>query len=150
MKYLKTFESTKTEKVMSDLQDFCKNYMAYLSDEGFTYKISSTTTNSALPMFRIDITRTDETKKELFFSIKEIEDQLIQFLEYLKNDYTIMSFIGKEIEIQDKYGYFWNYTLEDMFNNTGDYEADEKELNRNIFRKIEIMRVSNLKPKKIS
>lgn len=150
MKYLKTFEARKTsDEIIAELKEFCDDHMAYLMDEGFDYKVSSHANNSALPMFRIVITR-KEDGKELFFRIKEIEDQLLQFLEFLKNDYTIMPFIGNEIEIQDKYGYLWNYKLEDMFNNTGDYYADEQELNRNIFRKIEIMRVSNLKPKKIS
>lgn len=142
----------------SEFQKFCDDHMAYLLDEGFKYKTSiifiihDTKTYIQKPIFRIEITKSNpnDIRKDILFNIKEIEDQLLQFLEYLKNDYIIMKSndkykLGKEIEIIDNFAHFYFYEIDDMFNNTGNYETDEKELNKDIFRKIEILQIT---PKK--
>lgn len=152
MKYLKKFEniSNRNEQTLIDLQRFCDNHLAYLSDEGFRYMVYISNTNTALPTFRIVIDKRDKDDGGvLFFSIKEIEDELIQFLEYLREQYTIIPFIGNEIEIKDRSGYFYNYTIDDMSNNTGIYKEDSGEMSMKKYKSIEIMKVSNLKPKKL-
>ena len=152
MRYLKTFENTsnKIEQTMIDLQRFCDNHLAYLTDDGFRYICSVSTTNTALPLFRIVIDKRDKDDGSiLFFSIKEIEDELIQFLDFLRNQYTVIPFMGSDIEIKNRYGYMYNYSIEEMVNNDDGYSDDSEEMSKKIYRTIEIMRISNLKPKKV-
>ena len=88
MKYLKRiFESrynTYTSELaeVSDLQDFCEMYLAYLFDDDFKVYVSRVQFGTFKKSFSIVI------ESELSVSWDQIKDKLIPFLEMLKKNYN--------------------------------------------------------------
>ena len=88
MKYLKRiFESrynTYTSELaeVSDLQDFCEMYLAYLIDDDFKVDVSRVQFGTFKKSFSIVI------ESELSVSWDQIKDKLIPFLEMLKKNYN--------------------------------------------------------------
>jgi hypothetical protein len=153
MRYLRKFNENMNDEMMK-LQEFCDDHLAYLKDYGFRYKVESASNTQAYPIFRIVIEKYGDNGGTEWFKIHEIDNELLQFIEYLSTQYTILPYnfknspIGTEVELRDTSGYFYNYTIDDMLNNTGDYLADESYLKDTAkITKIEIPKVSHIIPK---
>jgi hypothetical protein len=94
MKYLKRFDegrltSTLTTEMVDELRDFCRDYLAYLIDEGFTVQVVPTFYGTECYVFIF------KEVKERFTDIvisqwSSIKDQIIPFLYMLNKHYTIV------------------------------------------------------------
>jgi hypothetical protein len=100
MRYLKRFDegrlhrllaitSTLTTEMLGELRDFCRDYLAYLIDEGFTVQVVPTFYGTECDVFIF------KEVKEPFTGIvisqwSSIKDQIIPFLYMLKKHYTIV------------------------------------------------------------
>jgi hypothetical protein len=94
MRYLKRFDegsltSTLTTEMLGELRDFCRDYLAYLIDEGFTVQVVPTFYGTECDVFIF------KEVKEPFTGIvisqwSSIKDQIIPFLYMLNKHYTIV------------------------------------------------------------
>ena len=79
MKYLRKFNES---KLGDELEEFCQEYLAYLTDGKFQCYINSNDINT-----HITILDNDGYNKEFYWS--EIEDDFIPFLQVLSERYVI-------------------------------------------------------------
>ncbi len=81
MKYLKRFNES---KLGDELEDFCKEYLAYLTDEKFECYVNSNNINTHITILDRN---SDGTCRRFYWS--EIEDDFIPFLQILSERYVI-------------------------------------------------------------
>jgi hypothetical protein len=92
MRYLKLFNENYFDslafKIREEVEDFCKDYLAYLLDENFELEVTKyTDTSRDLNTIKIGIRR--EPEKFGTFKWDEVKDQVIPFLQVLKERYTL-------------------------------------------------------------
>jgi len=106
MRYLKTFENLNYfSSGVNEIETFIKNNLAYILDEGFTYKVNfkfyggrmNRKTKELLPLeyyiVKIDkIEQKGNNRRQLFFKWENIKDDFIPFLELLNENYTLDSY----------------------------------------------------------
>lgn len=82
MKYLKKFNES---KLGDELEEFCKEYLAYLTDGKFECYVNSNDINTHITI--LDRDPVDGRGREFYWS--EIEDDFIPFLQILSERYVI-------------------------------------------------------------
>lgn len=95
MRYLKTFESLgKFTTSTYEIETFIKNNLAYILDEGFTYKVNFKYYGGRMnyPVRIHKIEQKDNNRSQLFFKWENIKDDFIPFLELLNDKYTLDSY----------------------------------------------------------
>ena len=95
MRYLKTFESlVKFTTSTYEIETFIKNNLAYILDEGFTYKVNFKFYGGRMnyPVKIHKIEQKDNNRKQIIFDWESIKDDLIPFLELLNDKYTLDSY----------------------------------------------------------
>ena len=95
MRYLKTFENLNYfSSGVNEIETFIKNNLAYILDEGFTYKVNFKKYNDRFnyPVRIHKVEQKDNTRKQLIFDWVNIKDDLIPFLELLNDTYTLDSY----------------------------------------------------------
>lgn len=92
MKHLKKFnEAFITVDGYYELKKFCRDHLAYLIDRNFNFLVEAT------PLSNSDLVITI-TNEEGWFLWKEVEDDIIPFLQMLDRKYKVKSVIfGKDI-----------------------------------------------------
>jgi ubiquinone biosynthesis protein COQ9 len=95
MRYLKTFENLNYfTKGVSEIETFIKNNLAYILDEGFTYKVNfkyyGGRMNYIIKIHKIE--QKGNNRRELIFNWEELKDDIIPFLELLNDAYTLDSY----------------------------------------------------------
>lgn len=136
MRYLKTFESLgKFTTSTYEIETFIKNNLAYILDEGFTYKVNFKYYGGRMnyPVRIHKIEQKDNNRSQLFFKWENIKDDFIPFLELLNDKYTLESYSLEDKslvidtgEIKTNWPTFgtkkrW-YSIEDLINDTiGDH-----------------------------
>jgi hypothetical protein len=122
MKYLNRFNESK-ENEIEKLQDFCDDHLAFLSDDGFKSRVESyylwgfiKKNINSQSLLKITIQKpTDLHEGLLLFKIIDIENEFLQFLDYLRTQYEILG----TIIIKDKKGYNHIYSVDEVFNSNG-------------------------------
>lgn len=95
MRYLKTFENLdQFTGGVNEIETFIKNNLAYILDEGFTYKVNFKFYGGRMNyIVKIDkIEQKGNNRRQLFFRWKNIKDDFIPFLELLNENYTLDSY----------------------------------------------------------
>lgn len=82
MKYLKKFNES---KLGDELEEFCKEYLAYLTDERFECYVNSNSINSHITI--LDRNHGDGLPADFYWS--EIADDFIPFLQILSERYVV-------------------------------------------------------------
>ena len=122
MRYLNRFNESK-ENGIEKLQEFCDDHLAFLSDDGFKSKVENHLAFirnkfkiNSQPLLKITIQKpTDSYAGLLLFKIIDIENEFLQFLDYLRTQYEISG----TIIIKDKKGYNHIYSVDEVFNSNG-------------------------------
>ena len=127
MRYLKTFESLgKFTTSTYEIETFIKNNLAYILDEGFTYKVNfkfyGGRMNYPVKIHKID--QKDNNRKQIIFDWESIKDDLIPFLELLNDKYTLDSYSPEDKSLVIDTGEVniiankrW-YTIEELIDDT--------------------------------
>ena len=95
MRYLKTFENLNYfSSGVNEIETFIKNNLAYILDEGFTYKVNFKFYGGRMNyIVKIDkIEQKGNNRRQLFFKWENIKDDFIPFLELLNDKYTLDSY----------------------------------------------------------
>ena len=100
MRYLKTFESlVKFTTSTYEIETFIKNNLAYILDEGFTYKVNfkfyGGRTNYIVKIHKIEESTSQygvRETKQVIFNWNSLKDDIIPFLELLNDTYTLDSY----------------------------------------------------------
>jgi hypothetical protein len=95
MRYLKTFENLNYfSSGINEIKTFIKNNLAYILDEGFTYKVNFREYGGRINYTVIihKIEQKNNTRKQIVFNWKDIKDDVIPFLELLNDTYTLDSY----------------------------------------------------------
>ena len=123
MKYLRRFNESMTD----DLQIFCEENLAYLIDEGFKVKIDRTEDKEV----KIEIHKfyfPNWTK----FTWDDVKDDLIPFLEVLREKYSFFEDI-KFVSEDQYYNYFnLEYKYDDVTNETFSLNEDLERILREV------------------
>jgi hypothetical protein len=95
MRYLKTFENLENfSSGVSEIETFIKNNLAYILDEGFTFKVNfkryGDRMNYIVKIYKIE--EKGNNRRQLFFRWENIKDDFIPFLELLNENYTLDSY----------------------------------------------------------
>lgn len=151
MKYLKKYESVveDIEEFEKNLKYFCDNHLSFLKDEGFSINIKKRFVKNTGPgyyLYNITIEKLSDSGVVELFILNEIEDEFIQFLEFLKMNYNIVN-TGCEISISEpsrsSFAKATNiYSINDVINNTGDYKSEIRHLRMRRIKIIEIFNIS--------
>jgi hypothetical protein len=86
MKYLKKFNES---KLGDELEEFCKEYLAYLTDGKFECYVNSNDINTHITILDRDYNDVNFPGKAKRFYWSEIEDDFIPFLQILSERYVI-------------------------------------------------------------
>lgn len=86
MKYLKKFNES---KLGDELEEFCKEYLAYLTDGKFECYVNSNDINTHITILDRDYNDINFPGKAKRFYWSEIEDDFIPFLQILSERYVI-------------------------------------------------------------
>lgn len=86
MKYLKKFNES---KLGDELEDFCKEYLAYLTDGKFECYVNSNDINTHITILDRDYNDVNFPGRGRRFYWSEIEDDFIPFLQILSERYVI-------------------------------------------------------------
>lgn len=129
MRYLKTFENLgQFTGGVKQIETFIKNNLAYILDEGFTYKVNFKYYGGRMNyIVKIDkIEQKGNNRRQLFFKWENIKDDFIPFLELLNDTYTLDSYSPEDkslvIDSGDSLGLRW-YSIEELIDDTvGDVE----------------------------
>jgi hypothetical protein len=101
MRYLEVFESF-TDDRFDFLEDFCRDSLSYLTDEGYVITIERTTTPRSVRMMGSSVGRKSCIfrlyHKDRNFKWDEIESDFTPFLELLNGKYQILKWYGSEGE----------------------------------------------------
>lgn len=94
MKYLRKFNESQ-----KDFEEMCKNYLSYLSDDGFSLKFSKIT--DILFITKLNVVKCNEP-----FQWDDIKDTIIPFITVLNSEYNIsITFFQLSIDYAKKYPY---------------------------------------------
>lgn len=91
MKYLRVFESVKDE---NELEDFCKDHLAYLLDGDYELSViwqGHGFIGSPKDCYNVNLCKLNENDQAVGFTWAEVKDYYIPFLHMLNNEYEIMS-----------------------------------------------------------
>jgi len=143
MIYLKSFNESKEDLILDELRDLIEGRLVHLlyDSEGFEYFIHKINTTTAFPLFEIVI-----YNKSNFFLLK-YEEELLSLLDHLNRNYAVFTHLGSQIEIKDKYGYLYNYTIEEMLEDKDGYYDDKDIFKEREIKSLSIMKISYLQPK---
>lgn len=86
MKYLKKFNES---KLGDELEEFCKEYLAYLTDGKFECYVNSNDINTHITILDRDYNDVNFPGRGRRFYWSEIEDDFIPFLQILSERYVI-------------------------------------------------------------
>lgn len=86
MKYLKKFNES---KLGDELEEFCQEYLAYLTDGKFECYVNSNDINTHISILDRDYNNINFPGKAKRFYWSEIEDDFIPFLQILSERYVI-------------------------------------------------------------
>jgi hypothetical protein len=86
MKHLKKFNES---KLGDELEDFCKEYLAYLTDGKFECYVNSNSINTHITILERDYNAEFFPGRSKRFYWNEIEDDFIPFLQILSEKYVI-------------------------------------------------------------
>jgi hypothetical protein len=131
MRYLKTFENLgQFTGGVYEIEAFIKNNLAYILDEGFTYKVNFKFYGGKMNyIVKIDkIEQKDNNRKQVIFNWEELKDDFIPFLELLNDTYTLESYSPEDkslvIDSGDTLGFYpgrqykrW-YNIEELIDDT--------------------------------
>jgi hypothetical protein len=124
MRYLKTFENLeKFSSGVIEIETFIKNNLAYILDEGFTYKVNFKIYGGRMNyIVKIDkIEQKGNNRKQVIFYWENIKDDFIPFLELLNDTYTLDSYSPEDkslvIDSGDSLGLRW-YSIEELIDDT--------------------------------
>ena len=95
MRYLKTFENLNYfTSGVNEIETFIKNNLAYILDEGFTYKVNFKKYNDRFnyPVRIHKVEENNNNKKQVIFNWNDTKNDLIPFLELLNEKYTLDSY----------------------------------------------------------
>ena len=91
MRYLKTFENLeKFSSGVSEIETFIKNNLAYILDEGFTFKVNFKRYGGKLN-YPVKIGKIED-RNLVIFNWNDVKDDVIPFLELLNDTYTLDSY----------------------------------------------------------
>ena len=95
MRYLKTFENLeKFSSGVSEIETFIKNNLAYILDEGFTFKVNFKRYGGRFN-YPVKIGKIEEkgnNRNLVIFNWNDVKDDVIPFLELLNDTYTLDSY----------------------------------------------------------
>lgn len=115
MKYLRVFESVKDER---ELEDFCKDHLAYLLDGDYELSViwqGHGFIGSPKDCYNVNLCKLNDNNQAVGFTWTEVKDYYIPFLHMLNNEYEIMS------EGEEKKSYI--RILFGVSRNAGDFEV---------------------------
>ena len=95
MRYLKTFENLENfSSGVSEIETFIKNNLAYILDEGFTFKVNFKRYGGRFnyPDKIVKIEEKGNNRNLAIFNWDDVKDDLIPFLELLNDTYTLDSY----------------------------------------------------------
>lgn len=110
MKHLKKFNES---KLGDELEEFCKEYLAYLTDGKFECYVNSNSINTHITILERDYNAEFFPGRSKRFYWNEIEDDFIPFLHILSQRYLI---IDDSITLID---YIYNQYINSNNNNKG-------------------------------
>lgn len=140
MKYLKKFNES---KLGDELEDFCKEYLAYLTDGKFECYVNSNDINTHITILDRDYNDINFPGKGRRFYWSEIEDDFIPFLQILSERYVIahgMIFL-ESYQItpnQENYNTSKGFSIQDVIDGKIPEYASCTGVNLQINRKINI------------
>jgi hypothetical protein len=114
MRYLKTFENLeKFSSGVSEIETFIKNNLAYILDEGFTYKVNFKRYGGKLnyPVKIVKIEEKGNNRNLAIFNWDDVKDDLIPFLELLNDTYTLDSYSPEDKSLVIDTGEISNWDL---------------------------------------
>jgi len=95
MRYLKTFENLENfSSGVIEIETFIKNNLAYILDEGFTYKVNFKQYGGRFN-YPVRIHKIEEkgiNRNQVIFNWDDVKDDVIPFLELLNDTYTLDSY----------------------------------------------------------
>jgi hypothetical protein len=143
MIYLKSFNESKEDLILDELRDLIEGRLVHLlyDSEGFEYFIHKINTTTAFPLFEIVIYNKSN------FLLLNYEEELLSLLDHLNRNYTIFTHLGSQIEIKDKYGYLYNYTIQEILENKNGYYDDKDIFKKREVKSLSIMKISYLRPR---
>lgn len=149
MIYLKQFESVvdsinKSKDFEKRLKEFCGYHLSYLKDKGFVYEIS-TSDSWFNRQFKLTIEKIGENGSKEWVYLSEYEDEIIQFLEFLKESFDIVS-SSNEVSFYETshngFGYVVDtYTIDDIVNMSGNFRSEIIQLRKSKICKIEVNKI---------
>lgn len=151
MKYLKKFEAVKiaTEE---EIREICKDALVELVDKGFNVNVDQYSNTRARTIYEVSLNRyiyangggvQSHPPKPFFWH--EVADSFLLLVELLRSEFLILKSMGYEIEIRDDNEYFYNYTIDELIEQTdsGNYkENNGRKLNTLPLSKITIFNVT--------
>jgi hypothetical protein len=111
MRYLKTFENLeKFSTGVIEIETFIKNNLAYILDEGFTFKVNFNKYDGRINYtVKLDnISALNNNRNQLIFNWDDVKDDLIPFLELLNDTYTLDSYSPEDKSLLIDTGN-WNF-----------------------------------------
>jgi hypothetical protein len=127
MRYLKTFENLNYfSSGINEIKTFIKNNLAYILDEGFTYKVNFREYGGRINYTVIihKIEQKGNYRNQVIFNWDDVKDDLIPFLELLNEKYTLDSYSPEDKSLVIDTGEVniiankrW-YTIEELIDDT--------------------------------
>lgn len=143
MIYLKSFNESKEDLILDELKDLIEGRLVHLlyDNEGFDYFIHKINTTTAFPLFEINIYNNSG------FFLLDYEEEILSLLDHLNRNYSVFTHLGSQIEIKDKYGYFYNYSIDEMLEDKDGYNDDKDIFKKREIKSLSVMKISYLRPK---
>ena len=143
MIYLKSFNESKEDLILDELKDLIEGRLVHLlyDNEGFDYFIHKINTTTAFPLFEINIYNNSG------FFLLDYEEEILSLLDHLNRNYSVFTHLGSQIEIKDKYGYFYSYSIDEMLEDKDGYNDDKDIFKKREIKSLSVMKISYLRPK---
>ena len=136
MKYLKKFNES---KLGDELEAFCQEYLAYLTDGKFECYVNSNSSNTHITILNRDYNDINFPGKGRRFYWNEIEDDFIPFLQILSERYVIVYNVNfNNYEPQISYQFSKVFSINDVIDGKVPENASCTGVSLQINRKIGI------------
>ena len=139
MKYLRKFNES---KLGDELEAFCQEYLAYLTDGKFECYVNSNSSNTHITILDRDYNNVNFPGKGRRFYWNEIEDDFIPFLQILSERYVIaynnIGLDSYEPQIAPNVAHFKVFTIKDVIDGKVPEYASCTGVSLQIDRKINI------------
>lgn len=143
MIYLKSFNESKEDLILDELKDLIEGRLVHLlyDNEGFDYFIHKINTTTAFPLFEINIYNNSG------FFLLDYEEEILSLLDQLNRNYYVFTHLGTQIEIKDKYGYLYNYSIDEMLEDKDGYNDDKDIFKKREIKSLSVMKISYIQQK---